>query len=112
LKKIEANINTYKLDIVKENLLNAGIIGMTISEVRIFGRNKKDARVYRGNEYTADFSTRIKVEAIVEDSLVDIVVQELAAAARTGELGDGKIFVSLIEETIRIRTEEKGTEAL
>jgi nitrogen regulatory protein P-II 1 len=112
LKKIEANIHLHKLDSVKDNLLSAGVIGMTISEIRIFGRNKNEARVYRGSEYVADFSSRIKVEAIVEDALVDTVVQELAAAARTGELGDGKIFVSSIEETIRIRTEEKGTEAL
>lgn len=112
MKRIEANINVYKLDVVKENLLNAGVIGLTISETRIFGRNKKDARIYRGKEYTADFATRIKVEAIVEDRQVDMVVRELATAARTGELGDGKISVSPIEEAIRIRTEEKGTEAL
>jgi nitrogen regulatory protein P-II 1 len=112
VKRIEADIHTYKLDSVKENLLNAGIIGLTIFETRIFGRNKKDARVYRGKEYTADFTMRIRVEAVVEDFQVDMVVRELAAAARTGELGDGKIFVSTIEEAIRIRTEEKGNEAL
>ncbi|MFQ3584028.1 MAG: P-II family nitrogen regulator [Cyanobacteriota bacterium] len=112
MKKIEAVIRPFKLDEVKIALVNAGIVGMTVSEVRGFGRQKGQTERYRGSEYTVEFLQKLKVEIVVEDELVDTVVEKLIAAARTGEIGDGKIFISPIEKTIRIRTGELNQDAL
>ncbi|ABC99674.1 nitrogen regulatory protein P-II 1 [Thermostichus sp. MS-CIW-19] len=112
MKKIEAVIRPFKLDEVKIALVNAGIVGMTVSEVRGFGRQKGQTERYRGSEYTVEFLQKLKVEIVVEDDLVDTVVEKLIAAARTGEIGDGKIFISPVEKTIRIRTGELNQDAL
>jgi nitrogen regulatory protein P-II 1 len=112
LKKIEAIIRPFKLDEVKIALVNAGIVGMTVSEVRGFGRQKGQTERYRGSEYTVEFLQKLKVEIVVEDSQVDMVLEKVIAAARTGEIGDGKIFISTVEEIIRIRTGEKDLEAI
>jgi nitrogen regulatory protein P-II 1 len=112
LKKIEAIIRPFKLDEVKIALVNAGIVGMTVSEVRGFGRQKGQTERYRGSEYTVEFLQKLKVEIVVEDSQVDMVLDKVIAAARTGEIGDGKIFISPVEEIIRIRTGEKNLEAI
>jgi len=105
-------IRPFKLDEVKIALVNAGIVGMTVSEVRGFGRQKGQTERYRGSEYTVEFLQKLKVEIVVEDDLVDTVVEKLIAAARTGEIGDGKIFISPVEKTIRIRTGELNQDAL
>ncbi|MFS8778342.1 P-II family nitrogen regulator [Synechococcus sp. W70.1] len=112
MKKIEAIIRPFKLDEVKIALVNAGIVGMTVTEVRGFGRQKGQTERYRGSEYTVEFLQKLKVEIVVEDDLVDTVVEKLIAAARTGEIGDGKIFISPVEKTIRIRTGEMNQDAL
>lgn len=112
MKKVEAIIRPFKLDEVKIALVNAGIVGMTVSEVRGFGRQKGQTERYRGSEYTVEFLQKLKVEIVIEDNLVDMVVDKVIAAARTGEIGDGKIFISPVEEVIRIRTGEKNTEAV
>ncbi|MEO3703505.1 P-II family nitrogen regulator [Trichormus azollae] len=112
MRKVEAIIRPFKLDEVKIALVNAGIVGMTISEVRGFGRQKGQTERYRGSEYTVEFLQKLKVEIVVEDAQVDIVVDKIIAAARTGEIGDGKIFISPVEQVIRIRTGEKNTEAV
>ena len=112
MKKVEAIIRPFKLDEVKIALVNAGIVGMTVSEVRGFGRQKGQTERYRGSEYTVEFLQKLKVEIVVEDSQVDMVVDKVIAAARTGEIGDGKIFISTIEQVIRIRTGEKNLEAV
>jgi nitrogen regulatory protein P-II 1 len=112
MKKIEAIIRPFKLDEVKIALVNAGIIGMTVSEVRGFGRQKGQTERYRGSEYTVEFLQKLKVEIVVEDAQVDMVIDKIIAAARTGEIGDGKIFVSSIEDVVRIRTGEKNTDAV
>lgn len=112
MKKIEAIIRPFKLDEVKIALVNAGIVGMTVSEVRGFGRQKGQTERYRGSEYTVEFLQKLKVEIVVEDDLVDMVVEKITTAARTGEIGDGKIFVSDVNQVIRIRTGEKNLEAL
>jgi nitrogen regulatory protein P-II 1 len=112
MKKIEAIIRPFKLDEVKIALVNAGIIGMTVSEVRGFGRQKGQTERYRGSEYTVEFLQKLKVEIVVEDAQVDMVIDKIIAAARTGEIGDGKIFVSPIESVVRIRTGEKNTDAV
>ncbi|MEA5550490.1 P-II family nitrogen regulator [Anabaena cylindrica UHCC 0172] len=112
MRKVEAIIRPFKLDEVKIALVNAGIVGMTISEVRGFGRQKGQTERYRGSEYTVEFLQKLKVEIVVEDSQVDMVVDKIISAARTGEIGDGKIFISPIEQVIRIRTGEKNTEAV
>ncbi len=112
MKKIEAVIRPFKLDEVKIALVNAGIVGMTVSEVRGFGRQKGQTERYRGSEYTVEFLQKLKVEIVVEDDLVEAVVEKLVAAARTGEIGDGKIFISPVEQTIRIRTGEVNQDAL
>ncbi len=112
MKKIEAVIRPFKLDEVKIALVNAGIVGMTVSEVRGFGRQKGQTERYRGSEYTVEFLQKLKVEIVVEDDLVDTVVEKLIAAARTGEIGDGKIFITPVEKTIRIRTGELNQDAL
>jgi nitrogen regulatory protein P-II 1 len=112
LKKIEAIIRPFKLDEVKIALVNAGIVGMTVSEVRGFGRQKGQTERYRGSEYTVEFLQKLKVEIVVEDSQVDMVLEKVISAARTGEIGDGKIFISPVEQIIRIRTGEKNLEAI
>jgi nitrogen regulatory protein P-II 1 len=112
LKKVEAIIRPFKLDEVKIALVNAGVVGMTVSEVRGFGRQKGQTERYRGSEYTVEFLQKLKIEIVVEDDQVDMVVDKVITAARTGEIGDGKIFVSPIERIIRIRTGEKDLEAV
>jgi nitrogen regulatory protein P-II 1 len=112
VKKVEAIIRPFKLDEVKIALVNAGIVGMTVSEVRGFGRQKGQTERYRGSEYTVEFLQKLKVEIVIEDDQVDMVVDKLSAAAKTGEIGDGKIFVSPVEQIIRIRTGEKNLEAI
>lgn len=112
LKKVEAIIRPFKLDEVKIALVNAGVVGMTVSEVRGFGRQKGQTERYRGSEYTVEFLQKLKLEIVIEDDQVDLVVDKIITAARTGEIGDGKIFVSPVEQTIRIRTGEKNMEAV
>ncbi|MGL5508649.1 MAG: P-II family nitrogen regulator [Microcoleaceae cyanobacterium] len=112
MKKVEAIIRPFKLDEVKIALVNAGIVGMTVSEVRGFGRQKGQTERYRGSEYTVEFLQKLKVEVVVEDEQVDLVVDKIMTASRTGEIGDGKIFISPVEQIIRIRTGEKNMEAI
>ena len=112
MKKVEAIIRPFKLDEVKIALVNAGIVGMTVSEVRGFGRQKGQTERYRGSEYTVEFLQKLKVEIVVEDDQVDMVVDKIISAARTGEIGDGKIFISTINQIVRIRTGEKNQEAI
>jgi nitrogen regulatory protein P-II 1 len=112
MKRVEAIIRPFKLDEVKIALVNAGIVGMTVSEVRGFGRQKGQTERYRGSEYTVEFLQKLKLEIVVEDTQVDMVVAKIVEAARTGEIGDGKIFVSTVEEIVRIRTGEKNLEAV
>ena len=112
MKKVEAIIRPFKLDEVKIALVNAGIVGMTVSEVRGFGRQKGQTERYRGSEYTVEFLQKLKVEIVVEDNQVDMVVEKVIAAARTGEIGDGKIFISPVDQIVRIRTGEKNLEAV
>lgn len=112
MKKIEAIIRPFKLDELKLALVNAGIVGMTVTEVRGFGRQKGQTERYRGSEYTVEFLQKLKVDIVVEDDQVDMVVEKVITAARTGEIGDGKIFISPIDSIVRIRTGEKGMEAI
>ena len=112
MKKVEAIIRPFKLDEVKIALVNAGIVGMTVSEVRGFGRQNGQTERYRGSEYTVEFLQKLKVEIVVEDTRVDMVVDKIISAARTGEIGDGKIFISSVDQIIRIRTGERNTEAV
>ncbi|HEY9850004.1 MAG TPA: P-II family nitrogen regulator [Leptolyngbyaceae cyanobacterium] len=112
MKKVEAIIRPFKLDEVKIALVNAGIVGMTVSEVRGFGRQKGQTERYRGSEYTVEFLQKLKIEVVIEDDQLDLVVDKIIAAARTGEIGDGKIFISPVEQVIRIRTGEKNMEAI
>ncbi|MBF2097746.1 MAG: P-II family nitrogen regulator [Gloeomargaritaceae cyanobacterium C42_A2020_066] len=112
MKKIEAIIRPFKLDEVKIALVNAGIVGMTVSEVRGFGRQRGQTERYRGSEYTVEFLQKLKVEIVVEDNQVDLVVEKILSAARTGEIGDGKIFISTVEAAVRIRTGEENQEAI
>ncbi len=112
MKKVEAIIRPFKLDEVKIALVNAGIVGMTVSEVRGFGRQKGQTERYRGSEYTVEFLQKLKVEIVVEDDQLDMVVDKIIAAARTGEIGDGKIFISDVGQIVRIRTGEKNQEAI
>ena len=112
MKKVEAIIRPFKLDDVKMALVNAGIIVMTVSEVRGFGRQKGQVERYRGSEFTVEFLQKLKLEIVVDDSQVDTVVSAVQEAARTGEIGDGKIFVSSVEAVIRIRTGDRDVEAI
>jgi nitrogen regulatory protein P-II 1 len=112
MKKIEAIIKPFKLEEVKEALSGIGVEGMTVSEVKGFGRQKGHTEIYRGSEYTVDFLPKIKLEIVLADSQVDVAVGAVVKAARTGKIGDGKVFVSPIENAIRIRTEEKGEHAV
>src|SRR5512137_1845359 len=112
MKKIEAIIKPFKLEDVKEALSSLGVEGMTVSEVKGFGRQKGHTEIYRGSEYTVDFLPKIKVEIVVGDERVDAAVGAIVKAAKTGKIGDGKVFVSNVEEAVRIRTEEKGESAV
>ena len=112
MKKVEAIIRPFKLDEVKIALVNAGIVGMTVSEVRGFGRQKGQTERYRGSEYTVEFLQKLKIEIVIEDDQVEMVVEKVITAARTGEIGDGKIFVSPVDNIIRIRTGERDMEAI
>jgi nitrogen regulatory protein PII len=112
MKKIEAIIKPFKLEEVKEALAELGIDGMTVSEVKGFGRQKGHTEIYRGSEYTVDFLPKIKVEVVLGDALVESAMQAILKAARTGKIGDGKIFLSPVDEAVRIRTEETGAGAV
>ena len=112
MKKIEAVIKPFKLDEVKEALHEIGIQGITVTEARGFGRQKGHTELYRGAEYVIDFLPKVKVEVVVEDSLVENVVEAIENAARTGRIGDGKIFVLDVEQAIRIRTGDRGHDAI
>ena len=112
MKKIEAIIRPFKLEDVKVSLVNAGIIGMTVSEVRGFGRQKGQVERYRGSEFTVEFLQKLKVEVVVDNEKVDSVINAIAEAAKTGEIGDGKIFISQIDSVVRIRTGDLDKDAL
>ena len=112
MKKIEAIIKPFKLDDVREALSEVGITGLTTSEVKGFGRQKGHTELYRGAEYVVDFLPKVKIEIVVQEKLVDPCIEAITNAARTGKIGDGKIFVSAVEEVIRIRTGEKGEDAI
>ncbi len=112
MKKIEAVIKPFKLEDVKDALAEIGISGMTVSEVKGYGRQKGHSELYRGAEYVVDFLPKIKMEMVVDDEMLDTVVDKIIEAARTGKIGDGKIFVSDIAQIIRIRTGETGSEAI
>ena len=112
MKKIEAIIKPFKLEEVKDALAELGIEGMTVSEVKGFGRQKGHTEIYRGSEYTVDFLPKIKLELVISDEHLDAAVTAIIKAAKTGKIGDGKIFVSNIEEAVRIRTNEKGEAAV
>ena len=112
MKKIEAIIKPFKLEDVKEALSTLGVQGMTVSEVKGFGRQKGHTEIYRGSEYTVDFLPKIKIEVVLADGQVAAAVEVIVKAAKTGKIGDGKVFVSAIENAIRIRTEETGEQAV
>ena len=112
MKKIEAIIRPFKLEDVKIALVNSGIVGMTVSEVRGFGRQKGQVERYRGSEFTVEFLQKLKVEVVVEDEKVNSVIDAIAEAAKTGEIGDWKIFITSIDSVVRIRTGDKDEEAL
>ena len=112
MKKIEAIIRPFKLEDVKIALVNAGIVGMTVSEVRGFGRQKGQVERYRGSEFTVEFLQKLKIEVVVQDEKAEIVLNAIADAAKTGEIGDGKIFVSPIDSVVRIRTGDRNETAL
>lgn len=112
MKRVEAIIRPHKLNDVREALVEKGVKGMTIEEVKGFGRQKGHSEVYRGSEYKIDFLPKVKLEVVIADSLLDTVVSTISHVARTGQVGDGKIFVSSVEDVIRVRTEETGEGAL
>ncbi|MDT3697626.1 MAG: P-II family nitrogen regulator [Ignavibacterium sp.] len=112
MKKIEAIIRPFKLDEVKEALVEEGIRGLTISEVRGYGRQKGHTETYRGSEYQIEFIPKIKIEVVVDDTLLEKAVDAIVRSAKTGQVGDGKIFISDVQDVIRIRTEESGPQAL
>ncbi len=112
MKKIEAIIKPFKLEEVKDALSELGIEGMTVTEVKGFGRQKGHTEIYRGSEYTVDFLPKIKLEVVLADSLVDTAVKAIVNSAKTGKIGDGKIFILAVDEAIRIRTEETGEKAV
>jgi nitrogen regulatory protein P-II 1 len=112
MKKIEAIVKPFKLEEIKDALGEVGITGMTVSEVKGFGRQKGHTEIYRGSEYTVDFLPKIKIELVIADSQADNAVAVIIKAAKTGKIGDGKVFVTKIEDAIRIRTEEKGDQAI
>jgi len=112
MKKVEAIIKPFKLDEVKENLSEIGVHGLTVTEVKGFGRQKGHTELYRGAEYIVDFLPKVKIEVVTADDLVGKVVEVIEQSARSGKIGDGKIFVMPVEEAVRIRTGERGDEAL
>ena len=112
MKKIEAIIKPFKMEDVKEALAEIGVEGMTVSEVKGFGRQKGHTEIYRGSEYTVDFLPKVKIEIVLTDELVSRAVDVITQAAKTGKIGDGKVFVSKVEEIVRIRTDERGAEAI
>ena len=112
MKKVEAVIRPFKLEDVKLALVNAGIVGRTVSEVRGFGRQKGQVERYRGSEFTVEFLQKLKVEVVIDDDRVDAVINAIAEAAKTGEIGDGKIFVSSVDTVVRIRTGDRDSSAL
>jgi nitrogen regulatory protein P-II 1 len=112
MKKIEAIIKPFKLEDVKEALAALGVEGMTVSEVKGFGRQKGHTEIYRGSEYTVDFLPKIKIEVVLGDNMANAAVEAIVKAARTGKIGDGKVFVSQIENAVRIRTDETGEAAV
>ena len=112
MKKVEAIIKPFRLDDVKEALQDAGVQGMTVTEIKGFGRQKGHTELYRGAEYVVDFLPRVKIEMVLADDLVDAAIEAIIGAARTDKIGDGKIFVSPIEQAIRIRTGETGEDAV
>ncbi|MBX7211418.1 MAG: P-II family nitrogen regulator [Verrucomicrobiaceae bacterium] len=112
MKKIEAIIKPFKLEDVKEALSEKGVEGMTVVEVKGFGRQKGHTEIYRGSEYTVDFLPKVKIEVVVEDDRCDTVVDAIVKSANTGKIGDGKVFVSEVIESIRIRTGERGNDAI
>ena len=112
MKKIEAVIKPFKLDEVREALSEIGVTGLTVTEVKGFGRQKGHTELYRGSEYVVDFLPKVKVEVVITDTLVDAAVEAIIRAARTGKIGDGKIFVSAVEQVVRIRTGETDEAAV
>jgi len=112
MKKIEAIVKPFKLEEIKDALSGVGIEGMTVTEVKGFGRQKGHTEIYRGSEYTVDFLPKLKLEIVLADADVDSAVQAIIKAAKTGKIGDGKVFVSSVDEAVRIRTEEKGEHAV
>jgi len=112
MKRIEAIIKSFKLDEVKDHLFQVGARGMTVSEVRGFGRTGGKREVYRGSAYTVDFVPKVRIQIVVDDEMVNPIVDAILASARTGEIGDGKIFISPMADVIRIRTGERGPEAV
>jgi nitrogen regulatory protein P-II 1 len=112
MKKIEAVIKPFKLDEVREALSEVGVTGLTVTEVKGFGRQKGHTELYRGAEYVVDFLPKVKVEVIVADAMVDRAIEAIVRAARTGKIGDGKIFVTPVEQVVRIRTGESGEAAI
>jgi len=112
MKKIEAIIKPFKLDEVREALSDIGVTGLTVTEVKGFGRQKGHTELYRGAEYVVDFLPKVKIEIVVADSLIDRAMEAIITAARTGKIGDGKIFVTTVEQVVRIRTGESGEAAI
>ena len=112
MKKIEAIIKPFKMEDVKEALAEIGVEGMTVSEVKGFGRQKGHTEIYRGSEYTVDFLPKVKLEIVLTDEIARRAVEVITEAAKTGKIGDGKVFVSDVEQAIRIRTDERGAEAV
>lgn len=112
MKKVEAIIKPFKLEDVKDALSEVGIQGMTVTEVKGFGRQKGHTEIYRGSEYTVDFLPKVKIEIVVDDGKVEQVVKAIETTANTGKIGDGKIFVSAVEQAVRIRTGDRGVDAI
>ena len=112
MKKIEAIVKPFKMEEIKDALTEVGVTGMTVTEVKGFGRQKGHTEIYRGSEYTVDFLPKIKLELVLADEKLEPAVGVIVKAAKTGKIGDGKVFVSTIEEAVRIRTEEKGAQAV
>ncbi len=112
MKKIEAIIKPFKLEEVKEALAAVGVEGLTVTEVKGFGRQKGHTEIYRGSEYTVDFLPKLKLEIVISDDILQPAIEAISKSAKTGKIGDGKIFVSSLEETIRIRTGERGEKAV
>ena len=110
--KIEAIIKPFKLEDVKDALAQAGVTGMTVSDVKGYGRQQGHSELYRGAEYVVDFLPKIKIDIVVKDDMVESVINAIVGSAKTGKIGDGKIFVSSLDEVVRIRTEERGSEAV